>query len=157
MQTKSMAAKATFHCLLGCIIGELAGLEIGRLLGLEIHYVILLASALSFISGYTVSTVPLLRSGMKFAAAIRLVLAADTLSILTMVIVDNIIMVLVPGAMNKDPLTVTYWASRLVSFTVAFLVAWPVNYWQLRRGRGHALTHGHHSPSSGHDIHHDHS
>jgi hypothetical protein len=148
MQTKSMAAKATLHCLLGCIIGELAGLEIGRLLGLEVHYVVLLAGILSFVSGYAVSTIPLVRSGMRIKSAIRLVLAADTVSILTMVIVDNTIMLLVPGAMNKDPLTLTYWMSRTVSFTLAFLAAWPVNYWQLQRGRGHALTHAHHSHST---------
>lgn len=148
MNTRSMAAQATLHCLLGCIIGELAGLEIGRLLGFEIHATILLAGVLSFVSGYAVSTIPLLRKGLPFPRALRLVLAADTLSILTMVIVDNAIMLIVPGAMNKDPLTFHYWASRLVSFTAAFLIAWPVNYWQLKRGRGHALTHEHH------DVHH---
>lgn len=139
-----MAAKATFHCLLGCIIGELAGLEIGRLLGWEMHLVVLLAGTLSFISGYAVSTLPLLRAGQPFFAALRLVLAADTLSIVTMVLVDNIIMLLVPAAMNKDPLSFSYWGWRAVSFAAAFMVAWPVNYWQLRRGRGHALTHGAH-------------
>lgn len=161
MATKKMAAAATFHCLLGCIIGELAGLEIGRLLGLDIHYIVLLAGALSFVSGYAVSTIPLLRGGLPFGQALRTVLAADTLSILTMVIVDNAIMLLVPGAMNKDPLTVLYWASRSVSFAVAFLVAWPVNYWQLSRGRGHALTHQYHKghgDHAGHDHHgHGHS
>ena len=75
--------------------------------------------------------------------ALKLVLAADTLSILTMVIVDNAIMLLVPGAMHKDPLMWSYWGWRAVSFTVAFLAAWPVNYWQLQRGKGHALTHDH--------------
>ena len=150
MNTRSMAAQATLHCLLGCIIGELVGLEIGRLLGLDIHLTVVIAGALSFVSGYTVSTIPLLRRGMTFPKALRLVLAADTLSILTMVIVDNIIMLLVPGAMDKDPLMLHYWTSRLLSFTIAFFVAWPVNYWQLKRGRGHALTHEHH----GHSGHH---
>ncbi len=145
-----MAAQATLHCLLGCIIGELAGLEIGRLMGFDTHVTIALAAVLSFVSGYTVSTIPLLRRGMTFPKALRLVLAADTLSILTMVIVDNIIMLLVPGAMDKDPLMLHYWTSRLLSFTIAFFVAWPVNYWQLKRGRGHALTHEHH----GHSGHH---
>ncbi|MGB4956928.1 MAG: DUF4396 domain-containing protein [Candidatus Saccharimonas sp.] len=150
MNTRSMAAQATLHCLLGCIIGELAGLEIGRLMGFDTHVTIALAAVLSFVSGYTVSTIPLLRRGMTFPKALRLVLAADTLSILTMVIVDNIIMLLVPGAMDKDPLMLHYWTSRLLSFTIAFFVAWPVNYWQLKRGRGHALTHEHH----GHSGHH---
>lgn len=144
MHTKKMAAQATFHCLLGCIIGELAGLEIGRLMGLEIHATILLAAILSFVSGYGVSTIPLMRAGLSFTKALRLVLVADTLSILTMVIVDNAIMALMPGAMNKDPLTLHYWSSRTLSFALAFFAAWPVNYWQLRRGRGHALTHEYH-------------
>lgn len=151
---KNMAAKATLHCLIGCMIGELIGLEIGRLMGLENHAIVLLAGGLSFVSGYLVSTLPLLKH-MSFVKALRLVLAADTLSILTMVIIDNIIMLTVPGAMNKDPLTVTYWVSRTVSFTAAFLVAWPVNYWQLRRGRGHALSHAYHHGTHDHHAHHD--
>ena len=117
---------------------------------LDLHVIVLLAGGLSFVSGYMVSTIPLWRGGMSFWAAFRLVLAADTLSILTMVIVDNLIMAIVPGAMNKDPLTLTYWLSRAASFSVAFLVAWPVNYWQLSRGKGHALTHGHHTDHASH-------
>lgn len=148
--TKKMAAQATFHCLLGCIIGELVGLELGRLLELDAHFIVLLAAALSFISGYLVSTIPLLRAGLGFKKALRTVLVADTLSILTMVIVDNVIMLIVPGAMHKDPLDIHYWTTRAVSFAIAFLAAWPVNYWQLKRGRGHALTHEHHH------AHHEH-
>ena len=150
---KKMAALATLHCLIGCMIGELIGLEIGRLAGLEVHMIVLLASALSFVSGYAVSTLPLIRSGMDFWASLKLVLAADTLSILTMVIVDNFIMVIVPGAMDKDPLTLGYWGWRVVSLASAFIVAWPVNYWLLRRGKGHALTH-HHMHSHDHHEHH---
>lgn len=156
MNSSSMAAKATFHCLLGCIVGELAGLEIGRLMGWEIHSIILLAAILSFMSGYLLSTVPLVRSGMVFGAALRLVLAADTLSILSMVIVDNIIMSIIPGAMDKDPLMASYWGWRAVSFMAAFLVAWPVNYWQLQRGKGHALTHRHHHSRNHSHEHHEH-
>ena len=156
--TKRMAAQATFHCLLGCIIGELIGLEVGRLMGMDAHHIVLLAGALSFVSGYTVSTLPLLRAGLGFKKALRTVLAADTLSILTMVIVDNIIMLLVPGAMDKDPLTFDYWGWRAVSFSLAFLAAWPVNYWQLRRGAGHAITHQyHHGDEHGKHEHHHHS
>lgn len=152
--TKTMAAQATLHCLLGCIIGELVGLELGRLLGLDTHYIVLLAGALSFVSGYLVSTIPLLRAGLGFGVSLRTVLAADTLSILTMVIVDNAIMVVVPGAMDKDPLTLGYWGWRAVSFGLAFLAAWPVNYWQLKRGRGHAITHRHHYGNSSHGHNH---
>ena len=110
-------------------------------------------------SGYTVSTLPLLKH-MSFVKALRLVLVADTLSILTMVIIDNAIMLLIPGAMNKDPLTMTYWTSRSVSFALAFLAAWPVNYWQLSRGKGHALTHLYYHNHDDHQDHqksHDHS
>ena len=157
MDTKKMAAQATFHCLLGCIIGELAGLEIGRLMGLEAHYIVLLAGALSFASGYAVSAIPLLRAGLSFSKALRTVLVADTLSILTMVIVDNLIMLVVPGAMHKDPLDIHYWTVRAVSFAIAFLAAWPVNYWQLRRGQGHAISHQYHHNHSEHDhTHHQH-
>ncbi len=155
--TSRMAAAATFHCLLGCIIGELAGLEIGRLLGLDAHYIVLLAGALSFVSGYAVSTIPLLRAGLSFSKALRTVLVADTMSILTMVIVDNVIMLVVPGAMHKDPLDIHYWTVRAVSFAIAFLAAWPVNFWQLRRGQGHAITHQYHHNHSEHDhTHHQH-
>ena len=141
MNTSKMAAQATLHCLLGCIIGELVGLEIGRLIGLDVHYIVLLAGTMAVISGFAVSLVPLVRAGLTAKKALRLVFAADTLSIFTMVIVDNIIMLLVPGAMNKDPLTIVYWTSRGASASIAFLAAWPVNYWQLKHGRGHALTH----------------
>ncbi len=154
--TKRMAAQATLHCLLGCIIGELIGLELGRLAGMDAHHVVLLAGALSFVSGYTVSTVPLLRAGLGFKKALRTVLAADTLSIVTMVIVDNIIMLLVPGAMDKNPLTFGYWGWRAVSFSLAFLAAWPVNYWQLKRGQGHAITHQYHHGGHSEHIHGDH-
>jgi hypothetical protein len=119
MNTRKMAAQATFHCLLGCIIGELVGLEIGRLAGLEMHWTMLLAGALSFVSGYTVSTIPLVRAGLSFSRALRTVLAADTLSILTMVLVDNAIMALIPGAMNKDPLTFTRTIVRIDNVSAA--------------------------------------
>ncbi len=156
-----MAAQATLHCLIGCAIGELAGLEIGRLLALPVHHVVVLASLLSFVSGYTMSTIPLLRAHVPFGKGLKTVFAADTLSILTMTLVDNLIMVLVPGAMNKDPLTLMYWASRGVSFSIAFLVAWPVNFWLLQRGKGHALTHEFHHAQikgpEGEHAHHDES
>lgn len=138
-----MATLATLHCLLGCVIGELAGLEFGRLLGWRDHEIVLLAAVLSFVSGYLVSTWPLVRHGMQFLPALRLVLAADTLSILTMVLVDNAIMYFVPGAMHKDPMMLSYWGWRLLAVSIAFIAAWPVNYWLLQRGKGHALTHGH--------------
>ena len=138
-----MAITATLHCLLGCAIGEIIGVTIGTHAGFSIHGTIILAFVLSFVSGYTVSTLPLVRHGMTFWSGLKLVFAADTLSILTMTIVDNIVMATVPGAMDKDLSHPVYWLSRIISLTAAFIVAVPVNYWLLKKGKGHALTHEH--------------
>lgn len=143
----SMAASATLHCLIGCAVGEMIGVTIGTHAGFAPHSTVLLAAVLSFVSGYTVSTWPLVRSGMSFSRSLRLVFAADTLSILTMTIVDNIVMLLIPGAMGKDLLHPIYWISRALSLSAAFVVAWPVNIYLLKRGKGHALTHSHHHDS----------
>lgn len=149
-----MAASATLHCLTGCALGEMIGVTIGTHIGWPAHSTVLLAAVLSFVSGYAVSTWPLLRAGMKLWPAFRLVLTADTVSILTMTIVDNIIMLLVPGAMNKDLTHPIYWLSRVVSLTAAFAAAYPVNVYLLNRGKGHALTMAHHSGHH-HSGHHD--
>lgn len=142
--TKKMAALATLHCLLGCAIGEMIGVTIGTHAGFAPHETVMLAFVLSFVSGYAVSTWPLLRSGMKFRQAIRLVFAADTVSILTMTIIDNLIMLSVPGAMDKDLMHPIYWISRIIALLAAFAVAWPVNIALLKRGKGHALMHPNH-------------
>lgn len=142
--TNRMAASATLHCLIGCAIGEMIGITIGTHIGLHPHETVLLAAVLSFVSGYAVSTWPLIRAGLPFMKALRLVFAADTISILTMTIVDNIVMLLVPGAMEKDMLQPVYWLSRTLSLLAAFVVAFPVNMYLLRRGKGHALTHEYH-------------
>ena len=139
---KKMAILATLHCLAGCAVGEMIGVTIGTHTDMGIHGTIILASVLSFVSGYSFSTLPLVRQGMKFLPAFRLVFAADTLSILTMTIVDNLIMIIVPGAMDKDLSHPIYWISRIISLAAAFVVAAPVNYWLLKRGKGHALMHG---------------
>ena len=94
--------------------------------------------------GYTVSTIPLISAKLSFIKAFKLVFAADTLSILSMTIVDNVVMLIVPGAMNKDLTHPMYWTSRLLCMTAAFLVSYPVNLYLLRRGKGHALTHQYH-------------
>lgn len=138
-----MAASATLHCLIGCAIGEILGVTVGTHAGIGIGNTLILASLLSFISGYAFSTVPIIRSGLKFWAALRLVFAADTVSILTMTIADNICMLLIPGAFEKDLSHPVYWLSRIISLSVAFIAAWPVNYYLLSKGKGHALTHHH--------------
>lgn len=139
---------ATLHCLIGCMVGEMIGVTIGTHAGLGTYQTIALAFILAFISGYAFSTIPLMRVGMKFWQGLHLVFAADTLSILSMAVADGILMSLVPGAMDKDLTHPVYWMSRLAAVIVAFIVAVPVNYWLLKRGKGHALTH--------HHMHHDH-
>lgn len=141
---KKMAASATLHCLLGCAIGELTGVTIGTSFAFAPHQTILLAATLSFVSGYGVSTVPLVKAGSSFIKALRLVLAADTVSILTMTIVDNILILVLPGALNKNFENPMYWLSRVISLTAAFIAAYPVNLYLLKRGKGHALMHAEH-------------
>lgn len=145
--TKRMAASATLHCLVGCAIGEMIGVTIGTHLEWQPHQTVVLAATLSFISGYSVSTWPLLRAGVPFLKALRIVFAADTVSILTMTIVDNFLMVIIPGAMDKNLLHPVYWLSRSISLAAAFAAAFPVNLYLLKRGKGHALMHEyHHTP-----------
>lgn len=139
-----MALSATLHCLAGCAVGEMIGVTIGTSLGFVPRYTVILAALLSFISGYMVSTWPLIKAKLPFLKALQLVLTADTLSILTMTIVDNVLMLLIPGAMDKDLLHPVYWVSRVLSLTAAFIVAYPVNIYLLKRGKGHAITHGYH-------------
>jgi len=143
--SKKMAASATLHCLIGCAIGEMVGVTIGTHSGFMPHQTVILAATLSFISGYSFSTWPLIRAGLSFAKALRLVFAADTVSILTMTIVDNLLMLTIPGAMDKNLAHPIYWISRTLSLSAAFVVAFPVNVYLLKRGKGHALTHSYHN------------
>ncbi|MBO9523314.1 MAG: DUF4396 domain-containing protein [Nocardioidaceae bacterium] len=142
-----MAASATLHCLTGCAVGEVLGLIIGTAAGLSNGTTIVLSIALAFLFGYTLSTLPLLRSGLAVGAAVTLVFAADTLSIATMEVVDNLVMALIPGAMDAGLVNPTFWVGMPISLTVAFFAAYPVNRSLLRRGKGHALTHEHHGTS----------
>jgi len=148
-QTKSslnsMAASATLHCLTGCAIGEIAGLMIGTALGLSNGVTIVLAIGLAFLFGYTLSTLPLLKAGLGFLAALSVVFAADTLSIATMEVVDNGVMAIIPGAMNAGLVDPLFWLSMTVSLVAAFAAAFPVNRYLLSRGKGHALTHKFHN------------
>src|SRR6476661_7193610 len=143
----SMAASATLHCLSGCAIGEILGLIIGTAAGLGNGATIALSVALAFFFGYTLSSLPLLRSGLALGAALRLVLAADTVSILTMEAVDNLVMAVIPGAMNAGLVNAVFWVGMSISLVAAFFAAYPVNRYLLARGRGHALTHEHHGGS----------
>lgn len=140
----AMAASATLHCLTGCAIGEIAGLMIGTAIGLGTGWTIVLAVSLAFLFGYALSTLPLLKSGLALGAALSVVLAADTLSIATMELVDNLVMALIPGAMEAGLVNVVFWVGMMIALTVAFVAAFPVNRYLLQRGKGHALTHEYH-------------
>src|SRR5918994_4314242 len=142
--TNAMALAATLHCLTGCAIGEILGLMIGTAIGLGNVATIALAVALAFAFGYALSTLPLLRAGLGVGAALSVVLAADTLSIATMELVDNAVMAAIPGAMEAGLVNPVFWLSMMLALTVAFFAAWPVNRYLLARGKGHALTHGYH-------------
>lgn len=142
--TNAMAISATLHCLTGCAIGEILGLMIGTALGLGNLATIAIAVGLAFLFGYALSTLPLLRAGLGLGAALSIVLAADTLSIATMELVDNLVMAAIPGAMEAGLVNPVFWLSMMLALTVAFFAAWPVNRYLLARGKGHALTHGFH-------------
>jgi len=142
--TNAMALSATLHCLTGCAIGEVLGLMIGTALGLGNLTTIAIAVGLAFLFGYALSTLPLLRAGLGLGAALGIVLAADTLSIATMELVDNAVMAAIPGAMEAGLVNPVFWLSMMLALTVAFFAAWPVNRYLLARGKGHALTHGYH-------------
>lgn len=139
-----MAVSATLHCLTGCAIGEIVGLIIGTALGLSNLATIALAVALAFVFGYSLSTLPLLKAGLAVGAALSVVLAADTLSILTMEVVDNLLMAVIPGAMNAGLVNPIFWVGMMIALTAAFFAAYPVNRVLLQKGKGHALTHQYH-------------
>ena len=137
------AWSATLHCLTGCAIGEVLGMVIGTALGWDNGATIVLAVVLAFFFGYLLTLRPLV-GAMGFASAAKLALAADTASITVMEIVDNAIMLVIPGAMDAGLGTVLFWASLGFSLAVAALAAFPVNRWLIARGRGHAVVHARH-------------
>ena len=147
---RSMAISATLHCLTGCAIGEILGLVIGTVLGFPTYLTIALSISLAFVFGYALSMVPLLKFRLSLKQVLRIVLLADTLSILTMEIVDNAVMALVPGAMDSGLVNPLFWMTLALALTAAFLVAVPVNQRLLERGKGHALVHQYHQGHEGH-------
>ena len=140
-----MAMSATAHCLTGCAIGEVLGLVIGTALGWSTWPTVALAVALAFLFGYSLTMIPVLRVGVPWRKAIGIALAADSLSILVMEIVDNAVVVGVPGAMDAGLAGGLFWLSLAVALGVAFVVTVPVNKWMIGRGRGHAVVHAYHS------------
>jgi hypothetical protein len=138
------AFSATLHCLTGCAIGEVLGIVIGTVLGWSTVATIALAIVLAFFFGYGLTMLPLLRSGMALGAALPLAFASDTLSITVMEIVDNLIIVVIPGAMDAGLGSLLFWGSLAFALAVAFVAAFPVNRYLISRGRGHAVVHKHH-------------
>ena len=137
----AVAFSATVHCLTGCAIGEVLGMAIGTALGFSDLGTIALAVGLAFFFGYLLTSLPLLRAGMALGAVIPIALASDTLSITVMEVVDNLIMLAVPGAMEAGLDSLLFWGSLAFALVIAGLVAWPVNRWLIARGKGHAVVH----------------
>jgi len=147
------AFSATVHCLTGCAIGEVLGMVIGTALGWGNFATIVLAIVLAFFFGYSLTMLPLLRSGLALASALPLAFASDTLSIAIMEVVDNLIMLVIPGAMEAGLGSLLFWGSLVFALAVAFVAAFPVNRYLIARGRGHAVVHEYHE---GHHEHHGH-
>lgn len=139
-----IALTATIHCLTGCAIGEVMGMVIGTALGLSNAATIVLAVVLAFAFGYALTMLPLLRAGMASRTVIGLAFASDTASITIMEIVDNAIMLVIPGAMDAGLADPLFWGSLAVSLVIAGAAAYPVNRYLIVRGRGHAVVHAHH-------------
>ena len=140
----STAVNATLHCLTGCAIGEVLGMVLATWWGWSTWPSIALAVALAFFFGYLLTMQSVLRAGLSLGAAVKVALAADTVSILVMEVVDNAVLVVVPGAMDAGLDTGLFWASLVFSLMVAFAVTVPVNRWMIGRGLGHAVVHLHH-------------
>jgi hypothetical protein len=140
-----LALSATLHCLTGCGIGEVLGLVIATALGLSDVASIVLAIVLAFLFGYALTLRPLLGGGVDLARAMKMAFAADTLSITLMEVIDNAIILVIPGAMAAGLTDPLFWGSLAFALAVAFAATFPLNLWLIRRGRGHAVIHGQHS------------
>ncbi len=136
-----VAISATLHCLTGCAIGEVAGMAIGTAAGFSNLGTVILSIALAFLFGYSLTSLPLLRSGLVLAAVIPIAFASDTLSIATMEIVDNAVVLAIPGAMDAGLDSLLFWGSLSFSLVLAGAFAVPVNRWLIARGKGHAVVH----------------
>jgi hypothetical protein len=140
-----LAFSATVHCLTGCAIGEVLGMIIGTALDWSDVATIAISVVLAFFFGYTLTSLPLLRSGMALGTVVPIALASDTISITIMEIVDNAIILLIPGAIDAELSDIGFWASLAFALLVAGVAAYPANRWLLARGKGHAVVHQHHA------------
>lgn len=136
-----VAVSATLHCLTGCALGEIAGMAIGTALGFSNLGTIALAIALAFLFGYTLTSIPLLRAGFTLSAVVPIAFAADTISIAIMELVDNAIMLVIPGAMESGLGDLLFWGALSFALAIAFVAAVPVNRWLIARGKGHTAVH----------------
>jgi Domain of unknown function (DUF4396) len=137
----AVALTATLHCLTGCAIGEVAGMAIGTAAGFSNLGTVVLSVALAFVFGYGLTSLPLLRAGLALATVVPIALASDTLSIATMEVVDNAIVLAVPGALDAGLGQMLFWGSLAFSLAMAGVFAFPVNRWLIARGKGHAAVH----------------
>ena len=140
----AMAARATLHCLTGCAIGEVLGMVIGTSIGLHNAGTVVLSIVLAFVFGYALTMRGVLRAGVPVKTALKVALAADTVSIVVMEIIDNTVVVAVPGAMDAGITTALFWISLAGSLVIAFVLTTPVNRWMIGRGKGHAVVHAYH-------------
>ncbi|HYO32557.1 MAG TPA: DUF4396 domain-containing protein [Nocardioidaceae bacterium] len=143
-QLTSLAVSATLHCLTGCAIGEVLGMVLGTWWGWSDLQTVALAVGLAFVFGYALTIGPVVRANVPLRQAIKVALAADTVSIFVMEVVDNAVMLTIPGAMDAGVVSWLFWSSLAFALVVAFVVTVPVNRWLIARGRGHAVAHAHH-------------
>ncbi|MFD8147662.1 DUF4396 domain-containing protein [Streptomyces sp. NPDC059708] len=139
-----MAAKATLHCLTGCAIGEVLGMIVGTALGWGNLPTMVLAIVLAFFFGYALTLRGILSAGVDLRSAVRVALAADTLSIAVMELIDNGVIAVWPGAMDAQLSEALFWIALAISLALAFVVTTPVNKWMIGRGKGHAVVHQYH-------------
>jgi hypothetical protein len=140
----STAAQATLHCLTGCAIGEVLGMVIGTAAGLHNAATVVLSIVLAFLFGYGLTMRGVLRAGVGWRSALKVAFAADTVSIAVMELLDNAVVVAVPGAMDAGLTSPLFWGSLAFSLLVAFVLTTPVNRWMISRGQGHAVVHQYH-------------
>jgi hypothetical protein len=148
-----LAADATTHCLTGCAIGEVLGLGTATQLGWSNEASLVLGIVLAYLFGYALTLRPLLASGLAVGAAMGVAFAADTLSITVMEIVDNAVVLIIPGAMDAGLTSLLFWGSLAISLAIAWIAAFPVNRWLLSRGLGHAKAMAHHGHDAEHTSH----
>jgi hypothetical protein len=140
----SLAASATNHCLTGCVLGEVVGMVVATTLGWGNVASIMLAIGFAFLFGYTLTSIPLIRAGLPFGAIVPIALAADTVSIAIMELIDNLTVIVVPGALEAGLTDARFWLPLIGGFVIAWPFAFAVNRRMIGRGKGHAVVHEYH-------------